>query len=372
MARIGIDARLTYYTQGGIAQYTQHIIRELAGLDAAHSFFILQSRKDMRDLAVGPGQQRISCWTPAHHWLERVALTLELLPHRLDLLHSPDFIPPIDGRFRSVITVHDLAFVRYPQFLTEASRRYYAGQIDAAVQRADAIIAVSEATRDDLIDLLSVPLEKIAVIYEAASEQFRPPAQGEVERLRRKHDLPEPYILFVSTVEPRKNVEGLLRAYDRLQAELPEPPLLVIVGGKGWLYDETLALYEQLGLGERVRWLGNVPYQDLPAFYAGAAVFCLPSFYEGFGLPPLEAMACGAPVVVSDRASLPEVVGEAGLYVDPVDPDSIADALHRVLTDNALAASLRQRGLERAEEFSWCKAAAATLSVYEKVLSQSP
>lgn len=370
MAHIGIDARLTYYTQGGIAQYTQHIISELAGITSPHTFTILQSRKDARNLAAGPNQRKAACWTPAHHKLERLALAVELLPRGLDLLHSPDFIPPLNGSFRSVITVHDLAFLRYPQFLTEESRAYYC-QIGDAIKRADHIIAVSEATRADLVEMLGAPEYKITVVYEAASEQFRPPTPAEVNRIREKHNLLAPYILFVSTIEPRKNIDGLLRAYAALIDMMPDAPQLVVVGGKGWLYDKTMALYDELKLGERVRWLGSVDYADLPALYGAAEVFCLPSFYEGFGLPPLEAMACGAPVVVSGRASLPEVVGEAGLTVDPDDPSSIAGALHRVLTDSALAADLRAKGLTRAEMFSWARAARETLAVYERTLDRA-
>ncbi len=371
MARIGIDARLAYYTQGGISQYTQHIIRELAGLETGHTFAILQSRKDTRSLAAGPNQRRARMWTPAHHRWERTALALELLPRRLDLLHSPDFIPPAGGGFRSVITVHDLAFLHYPQFLTDESRDYYAGQIEAAVARADRIIAVSEATKRDLMALLGVPPEKIAVVLEAASEQYRHATPGEVERLRAVYEIDGPYILFVGTLEPRKNVDGLLRAYAQLCAEVPDVPQLVIAGGRGWLYQETLALYEQLGLGDRVCWTGVIPPDDLPALYSAAEVLCLPSYYEGFGLPPLEAMACGTPVVVSDRASLPEVVGEAGLYVDPDDVASIAAALRRVLEDSVLAADLRRRGLARADEFSWSRAARETLAVYEQTLERA-
>lgn len=368
MARIGIDARLTYYTQGGIAQYTQHLIRALAALEPAHEFLILHSRKDMRNLATAPGQHRIRCWTPAHHRFERLALAVEVAPLRLDLLHSPDFIPPLDGHYRSVITVHDLAFLRYPQFLTVASRRYYNNQIAAAVARADAIIAVSETTRADLLDLLGVPPQKIAVIPEAASEQFRPTPLEEVERLRAKRGLPTSYILFVGTIEPRKNIGGLLHAYAHLRATLPDAPPLVIVGGRGWLDEEVFTLCEDLALGQWVIWYGPADPADLPALYSGAAVFCLPSFYEGFGLPPLEAMACGTPVVVSNRSSLPEVVGEAGLLVDPDDAAEIGEALHRVLTDSDLAAEMRRCGLQRAAMFSWAETARQTLALYERTL----
>ncbi len=370
MARIGIDARLTHYTQGGIAQYTQRLIRALAALEPPHEFLILHSRKDQRNLAVAPLQRRIRCWTPAHHRFERLALALEIAPLRLDLLHSPDFIPPLDGRYRSVITVHDLAFLYYPQFLTSAARRYYNGQIAAAVARADAIIAVSETTRADLLQLLRVPPQKITVIPEAAGEQFRPVPPEEVARLRKERSLPKDYILFVGTIEPRKNISGLLRAYAHLRSLLPDAPPLVVVGGRGWLDEEVFTLYEALNLGRWVIWYGPADPADLPPLYSGAAVLCLPSFYEGFGLPPLEAMACGTPVVVSNRSALPEVVGEAGLLVNPDDVGEIAEALRRVLTDSTLAADLRRRSLQRAAQFSWKEVARRTLAVYERVLEQ--
>ena len=369
MARIGIDARLTYYTQGGISQYTQHLLRELPELAEDHSIAVLHSRKDERDLAGAP-MHRVSCWTPSHHRLERLALGLEIAPRRLDLLHSPDFIPPLFGAGKFVITVHDLAFLHYPQFLTPESRHYYNGQIAAAAQRADRIIAVSEATCRDLTDLLEVPPDKIDVILEGVTPNFRPLPPADLVPALEKYRLTAGYILFVSTLEPRKNVSGLIRAYAALRAALPDAPPLVLVGDQGWLSEPVLGLIEKLRLGAHVRWLGRVSYDMLPALYAAAGVFCLPSFYEGFGLPPLEAMACGTPVVVSQRASLPEVVGEAGLLVNPDDDEEITDTLRRVLTDPELAAEMRQKGLTQAGKFSWRRAAEETLAVYERTLAE--
>jgi glycosyltransferase involved in cell wall biosynthesis len=174
----------------------------------------------------------------------------------------------------------------------------------------------------------------------------------------------------VGTLEPRKNLPGLLKAYALLQNEVPDAPPLVIAGRRGWLYESVYAQAGALGLKDRVVWLEGVAYQDLPALYSGAGVLCLPSFYEGFGLPPLEAMACGTPVVVAQRASLPEVVGDAGLLIDPDNPYSITDALRRVLTDPALATVLRQRGLVRASTFTWRETARKTLAVYRQMLGQ--
>ena len=368
MARIGIDARLTYYRRGGIAEYIEALIRELPALDQANEYVVLHSRKDSRDLAVGPRQRRAICWTPAHHRFERLTLAIEIWPLRLDLLHSPDFIPPLGGWYRSVVTIHDLTFLHYPDFLTPDSRRYYNGQIRAAVARADHILTDSEATRQDVIGLLHAPPEKVTTVLLAVSQHFRPAPKEAVDQLIARYKLPRGYILFVGTFEPRKNLPGLLKAFSLLRSHLPDAPPLVLAGRRGWLYEEVYAQINALGLSEHVTWLEDVPYNDLPALYSAAGALCLPSFYEGFGLTPLEAMACGTPVVVSDRASLPEVVGDAGLLIDPDDPHCIADALQRVIVDTALAADLRQRGLVRAAIFNWRETARRTLAVYQTVL----
>jgi glycosyltransferase involved in cell wall biosynthesis len=363
MARIGIDARLTYYRRGGITEYIEQLTRHLPDLDSANDYVILHSRKDRRNLATGSRQRRAVSWTPAHHRLERLTLAVEILPLRLDLLHSPDFIPPLGHWFRSVITIHDLTFLHYPEFLTSESRRYYNDQIDAAAARADRILTDSEATRTDVINLLRVPAEKVTTVLLGISNHFHPAPPEAIMRFAAQHNLSPGYILFVGTFEPRKNLSGLLHAYAQLCAEVRDIPRLVLAGSRGWLYAEIFALAQSLGLGGAITWLENPAYADLPLLYSGAGVLCLPSFYEGFGFPPLEAMACGTPAVVANRASLPEVVGDAGLLVNPDDPSSIADALRRVLMDSALSADLRRRGLDRARAFSWAESARQTLAV---------
>lgn len=368
MHRIGIDARLAYYRRGGITEYIEALIRELPALDAENQYLILHSRKDVRDLAAGANQRRAVCWTPAHHRFERLALGLEALPLRLDLLHSPDFIPP-RGPHRSVITIHDLTFLHYPDFLTAESRRYYNDQIGAAAVRADHIMTDSEATRRDVIAMLGVPQEKVTTVLLGIGEHFRPASDESIKAFIRQNNLGRGYLLFVGTFEPRKNLAGLLRAYAQLRADLRAAPPLVIAGRRGWLDESIYELAASLKLGQHLRWLEDVPYADLPTLYSAASVLCLPSFYEGFGFPPLEAMACGTPAVVADRASLPEVVGEAGLLIDPERPASIADALCRVLSDSALAADLRRRGFARASEFQWRGTAQQVLEVYRNVLT---
>ncbi len=362
--RIGIDARTTYYRKAGIGQYILRLIEGLAEVDSRNEYLILQSRKDKDILAHGSNFKRVSLWTPSHHRLEQFTLPLEINRLNLDVLHSPDFIPPFRCSCKSVITIHDLAFLLYPHFLTRESARYY-GQIDQAVIHADHIIAVSEATKRDAIRLLGVPERKITVIYEAASPIYHPLDKEEARRkVGERYGLNDDFILFVGTIEPRKNLPTLLRAYRQLLDDYRVEANLVVAGRRGWLFEEVFELTDELRLTERVHFLGRVPVGDLPYLYNAAQLLVLPSFYEGFGLPPLEAMACGTPVVVSNVSSLPEVVGDAGLLVDPEDAPGLAVAIWRVLTDEELRVELVGKGLKRAKCFSWEKAARRTLEIY--------
>lgn len=361
--RIGIDARLNGYREGGIAEYTRRLIESLALLDGASDYFVLHAAQPIRQMeALTPARNfhKVTAFTPCHHRLERIALGAEVSRLRLDLLHSPDFIPPTFGARRTIITIHDLNFLHYPQFQTADSLRYYAGNIRSAVQQADHILADSQATKDDLGSLLGVPTEKVTVHMLGVDPAFRPLPRTEIEQARQRLGLPSTYLLFVGTFEPRKNLTGLLDAYCRLADALP----LVIVGRRGWLYESIFQKVRDLGLEQRVIWLEDLPFADLPMVYNGAALLVLPSFYEGFGFPPLEAMACGVPTVVSNRGSLPEVVGDTGLMIDPDDGEALVDALRRMLTDSALRDRSIRAGLTRAATFTWQHTAEITLSVY--------
>lgn len=366
--RIGIDARIAHYSRGGIRSYVVHLLQALAE-QGGHDYRILRSRKDHDTLQSDAGFGNVSCWTPSHHPLERWTLSVEIARLRLDLLHSPDFIPPAFGYGRSVITVHDLNFLYYPRFLNAESRRYYNEQIEWAVERADHVLADSYATRDDLVSLLGVAPDKVTVVHLAADPSFRPLSQAVASQIAARYRLELGFLLFVGTLEPRKNIPGLLLAYRMLLDRRVTDRPLVLVGGKGWLYDEILDRTAALDLSDHVRFLHNVPDADLPGLYSAASLLMMPSFHEGFGLPALEAMSCGTPVVVANRASLPEVVGEAGLLVDPDDPEDIAEALKRVLTQESERERMRRAGLERAEAFSWERVARETRAVYEELLS---
>lgn len=360
---IGIDARLTYYRTGGISTYIVRLIKALERLDFEHPYVVLHSRKARETLVTR--FQRADLWTPCHHRLERVALSVELARFRLALLHSPDFIPPLRGARRHVITVHDLNFLFYPQYLTADSLRYYNGQINTAVEQADHIFADSEATKRDLITMLHVPAEKITVHLLGVDEAFQPQPPAEIARVRAALTLPPAYLLYVGTFEPRKNIAGLIEAYAQLPVDAPP---LVLAGNRGWLFEETMQQITRLNLGDRVLWREKIPQADLPGLYSGASALITPSFYEGFGLPALEAMACGTVPIVSDRGSLPEVVGDVGLQVNPDDTAAIAQAINHALSDSVWRDQQRAAGLHRAATFQWEATARTVLSVYQALL----
>jgi glycosyltransferase involved in cell wall biosynthesis len=366
--RIGVDTRLMHYQPAGISRYTWHLLQALAELDNVDEFVVFQHRKHRTPLIQQANFRRATLFAPVHHRLEQAMLTAELMRFRFDLLHSTDFIPPLYSPIKSVITVHDLAFLHYPHFLTTESAAYY-GQIDKAIVKATHIIVPSEYTRQDLIAQLGSPADKVTVIHEAANPIFKPlPFAETLHAVRNRYHLPERFVLSVGTIEPRKNINGLLQAFAHLRDKYaPGDVMLAIAGSKGWLYEETLELVKTLNLETQVRFLGRVPDEDLHQLYVAARCHVHPAHYEGFGLPPLEAMACGTPTIVSNISSLPEVVGDAALLVNPLDFEEIAVAMHRLLTDDDLHAELSKKGLQRACVFSWERAAHRTLDVYRKV-----
>ncbi len=363
MMHIGIDARLTYYRTGGISTYILRLIDALEKLDTVNRYTVFESRKATEPMETR--FQRASLWTPSHHRLERAALSLELLPYRLDVFHTTDFIPPQFGARRHVITVHDLTFLHYPQFLTTESRRYYNDQIRYAVDHANHILTDSEASKRDMMEMLDVPVEKITVHLLGVDESFKPLPPETVDHYLRALDLPDSYFLFVGTFEPRKNIDGLAEAYRVLCQAMPDAPPLVLVGKEGWNFEALRDRIEALNLGGQLLWREAVPQDAMPALYNGALALVLPSFYEGFGFPALEAMACATVPIVSNRSSLPEVVGEVGLQVDPDNSAALTAALQKALTDQAWRLEQQHAGVERAATFTWERTARTALSVYQ-------
>jgi len=370
--RIGIDARLNAYREGGIAEYTRQLILNLPALEPAIAFIVLQHRRASGTIAPpAPNVRYIPMWTPPHHRLERITLSAEAARLNLSILHSPDFIPPRFGARHKVITVHDLHFLMFPEFQTADSQRYYAGQIRRVVAEAAHILTDAEATKAALCDRLGVAPDKITVHRLGVNPAYQPLKREAIQPVLDRLKLPDGYLLFVGTFEPRKNLTGLLDAYAALRARYPDVPPLVITGRRGWLYESIFEKVNTLHLEKQVIWLEDVSFADLPAVYNGAALLTLPSFDEGFGFPPLEAMACGIPTVVSDRGSLPEVVGNTGLLIDPDQPESLVVALHRALTDSAFRVQSSAAGLARAREFTWESTAKIVLGVYHRLLDQN-
>lgn len=365
--KIGIDARLTYYRTGGISTTIRRLVRELEKLDEHNAYTVFHRRGAQETVPMR--FNRADLWTPSHHRLERTALSVELSRFSLDVFHSTDFIPPRRGAKRHVTTIYDLTFLHYPQFLTAQSRRYYNNQIHAAARHADHILTISEASCADIINMLGVQPDKVSVHLLAADESFSPQSPHLVQAMRTELKLPTDYILFVGTFEPRKNILGLLKAYQRLQHTLPDAPALVLAGNRGWLFEETMQQINTMKLDKHVLWRENVPQKWLPALYSGAILHVLPSFYEGFGLPALEAMACGTVPIVSNTSSLPEVVGNVGKMVDPHDHEALAAAIEHAITDDTWRTTQAQAAQQRAKTFHWSHTAQTALNAYQKVMA---
>ncbi|MEO0595508.1 MAG: glycosyltransferase family 1 protein [Chloroflexota bacterium] len=366
MGRIGIDARLLYYRDGGISTYIRQLISALTQSNRDNEYTIFYSRKDTNH--VTDATESGVLWTPAHHRIERLALSVELAWRGLDIFHSPDFIPPYRAAKKHVISVHDLTFLHYPQYLTADSQRYYNKQIAGACQHADHILAVSKATKYDLINMLNVPESKITVQPHGVDERYRSMRYEETQSVVETLALPETYILHVGTWEPRKNIVGLLRGYKHLLTEYPDAPPVVLVGREGWLFEQTRTEIEELALGERVLWRDTVTDEQLPAVYNRAMLNVTVSHYEGFGMPALEGMACGTVPIVSNHSSLPEVVDDVGLLIEPDNPEHIADALAKGLNDSAWRNEQSEKAVARASQFTWERSADIARHTYTSLL----
>jgi glycosyltransferase involved in cell wall biosynthesis len=366
MLHAAVDGRLLAYSSGGISQYTRQLVSQIVPLlEQDERLTLLRSARRATPPLNADPVQYASVLTPPHHRLEQLTLPIELLRIRPTLVHSPDFIPPLRGPWKRVITIHDLAFLLYPETVTSESQAYY-GQIRTAVKVADAIVAVSRYTASDISRLLDVDPRKVRVIPNGVDPSFGPVVnQARLEAWRDSHGVDRPYILYGGAFEPRKNLPLLVEAFSRLRGD--HDILLVLLGARGWLFEPTFERIASLGLTDYVRVLEDQPRDEWALAYSGAAVAVTPSLYEGFGLPVLEAMACGAPVVSSNASALPEVVGEAGLLFESGNVDALELALRKVLEDSSVAGRLRTAGLARASEFSWARAAASTLAIYREL-----
>ena len=286
----------------------------------------------------------------------------------IDLFHATDHLLPRLSQVKTVFTLHDLIFRFYPEMHKPLNRWFLTLMMPRFLQAADAVVAVSGCTKRDAVQTYGLDEAKIRVIYEGVNSRFRTRPRDVISAVRHQYGLPERYILSVGTIEPRKNLTSLLEAYRELTDGGSEFKL-VIVGKKGWLYEGFFRKLRELGLKNEVIFPGFVPDEDLPAVYSAADLFVFPSLYEGFGLPVLEAMACGVPVITSNTSSLPEVTGEAALLVDPKSVEALTRAITDVLENKELRDELRVKGPRQAAKFTWEKAAHQTADVYATILS---
>ena len=369
--RIGIDAHSVGTKLGGNESYAVNLIEALAQIDSVNHYTIYVTTSEARDRFTDRWSNFKVRSTLPHTPLIRIPLTLsaELRKRPVDVLHvqftAPPFCPcPV------VVSIHDLSFEHLPETFKRRSRTQLRLTVRHSARRATRILSLSEHTRRDIIETYRIDAEKVSAIPLAAADHFRPVADNrELQRVRHKYGIDGDYILCVGSIQPRKNVARLIRAYALLRGNFSAEklPKLVLVGKCAWLYDETLRTLEKTGVKDTSVVTGYVPESDLPALYSGALCFVYPSYFEGFGLPPLEAMKCGTPVIVGNRTSLPEVVGDAALSVDPFDIEAIAAAITRLMNNSALRDELSVRGQERARMFSWQHTAEETLKIYTEV-----
>ena len=405
--QIGFDISVLRIAQAGVLRYTHDLLEELIAQDDAHAWTLLDvlalnRDKPMQPLAAfnAPNARVVYCQGLERRYLSMhpslrhgarhtvasavdqlldqpwalaataaMGLQLRSALRHVDVFHSSDqffYAPPGAA---SVITIYDLTTSVHPEWHVGANTAMHSAKERFAIEQADHVIAISEATKRDAMRYLQIPEQRITVVYGAADERFKHYSAEQIKPTLERYQLQHgSYILSIGTVEPRKNYVRLIEAYALLRHKLqpnvaPVPPL-IIAGGFGWLYEDILATPEKLGVGQHVRFLGKVPDADLVSLLNGATAFVYPSLYEGFGLPVLEALACGTPTIASNSTSLPEVMGDAGLYCDPYDAGSIAQRIAELLNNPAYAAQLGRAGLARAGVFSWQRAAQETLAVY--------
>jgi glycosyltransferase involved in cell wall biosynthesis len=373
-AGVGINAHLLAgeagYRQAGIHHYIAQVLRHLPQAEAGLNWTIFTQQGDL--LPQADWRLVASRW-PTERRSVRIVWEQVVWPwlawrYRLDLLHSMAFVTPLITPCPTVVTVYDLSFMHYPDRFPAFQRWYLASQTGRSCRRARRVITISESGRQDVHRFFGVALDKIDVVVPGVDEAYRPFSADTIAQFRQQKGLPQRLLLHVGTLQPRKNIPVLIDAL----AQLPDDVGLALVGGKGWLYNEIFARVEALGLQDRVLFTGYVPFEELPFWYNAASVFVFPSLYEGFGMPVVEAMACGTPVVASNTSSIPEAVGEAGVLFAPDDVAELVEGITAVLQSPDRAAKLRADGLAWAQNFSWARAGRETAVVYRKALDNNP
>lgn len=362
------------YRGAGVSNYSRYLLTALGAIAQEDPDLRLSAFVNGAELRTA-GVRMIRSRLPLQQPLLRIAWEQSLLPlalrrEKVDLLHGLVNVLPLATTIPGIVTVHDLSFVRMPEKLRMAKRWYLTQLCRASVEKAQRVIAVSGQTADDLIHFFNLPAKRISVIHNGVADHFVPQAPAAVAAFREQQQLPARFLLYLGTLEPRKNLPLLIRAYARWRKEAAvaaQEVDLVLAGGKGWFYEEIFQLVETLGLTQRVHFPGFIPDGDLPLWYSAAETFIYPSLFEGFGLPVLEAMACGTPVICSDIASLREVVGDSALTFAAEDERALSAFIEEVISQPALRADLQARGQQQADKFSWRQTAAATYALYQSV-----
>jgi glycosyltransferase involved in cell wall biosynthesis len=367
--RVAIDARKL--RDFGIGTYIRNVLVELHRLDEATPYVVLGRARDVDRLrALAPRFRVVVEEAEPYSIGEQVRIPWRLRREGIALVHEPHYVLPPLTPCRSVVTIHDCIHLMFPQYLPSRLAHVYArASMWTATRQASRILTVSEASRRDILRFFAIPADKVQVIYNAIDERFlTPPDEATTERVRQRYQLDHPFVLYVGNIRPHKNIERTIDAFGRARADGPDGLKLVIIGDEVSKYPSLRQMVHRHKLDKHVRFLGFQPQETLASFYRLAGAFVFPSLYEGFGLPPLEAMACGTPVITSNVSSLPEVAGDAALLVDPYDVEALAKAMVRIFTDRPLRETLVGRGLARARQFSWAESVARIQSVYMQVL----
>lgn len=369
--RIAIDARKL--RDFGIGTYIRNILIELSRLDQATEYVVL-CRPDDQDAGevLGRNFRMVPETAPTYSIAEQVRIPLSLARERVVMVHEPHYVLPPAIRCRSVVTIHDCIHLMFPQYLPGRLAYVYAkGSMWAATRKADRVLTVSEASKRDILRFFDIPPEKVEVIYNAIDERFLGPADlHRMDLTRQRYQLDHPFVLYVGNIKPHKNIERLVAAFAIARRRSPDNMKLIIIGDELSKYPVLRQSVHRHKLDKHVRFLGFQPQETLAAFYRLARAFVFPSLYEGFGLPPLEAMACGTPVVTSNVSSLPEVAGGAALLVDPHEAEAIAEGIVRAVTDETVRAELIGKGLARARDFSWKQSVGKIHQIYMAVANR--
>lgn len=367
--QIGIDGNEANVTNRvGSGQYAFELLRQFAK-NKNHNFTVFLKEKPQEDLPKETSNFKYKIFGPKKLWTQ-FALPIKLtFGKKIDVFFSTAHYGPRFSRVPYVVTIHDLSYLHYPELFKKNDLYQLTNWTKYSVKGAKHIIAVSKNTKNDIVKKYHVSPPKITVTYEGYDkDRFKPQSKSSVEIIKKQYKIKGDYIIFVGTLQPRKNLERLIEAYDSLIQDTGykiQNTQLVIAGKKGWLYDQIFAKVKSLNLEEKIIFTGYVPDSDLPALISGAKVYALPSLWEGFGIPVIEAQACGVPVVVSNTSSLPEIVGKSGFQVSPENVDDIASIIIVLLTDKKLRQTMIKRGHENSKRFSWQKCAAETLKVLE-------